>query len=140
MADNHSMITYFISGHIDLEEEEFEKYYRQKIDTALDDGASFVVGDARGADSMAQQYLKQKTEKVTVYHMYEKPLHNYGNFSVCGGFKSHSQKDAAMTKISTKDIAWIRSPDTMKRMLGDKYDLKRKSGTERNLLRRKKQS
>ena len=137
MVDNHKMITYFISGHIDLEDVEFEKHYRQKIDIALSIGASFVVGDARGTDSMAQQYLNQKTEKVKVYHLYKQPLHNYGKFPTCGGFQNHSKKDAAMTDASVADIAWVRSPQTVRKRLGDKYDPKRKSGTEKNLLRRK---
>ncbi len=136
MDSDHLMITYFISGHIDLENVEFEEHYRQKIDNALSNGDSFVVGDARGADSMAQQYLNQKTEKVKVYHLYKQPLHNYGNFSTCGGFQNHSKKDAAMTDASSADIAWVRSPQTVRKRLGDKYDPERKSGTEKNILRR----
>ena len=43
--------TNFVSGHLDLTCAEFDAHYRPAIDKALAAGDSFVVGDARGADS-----------------------------------------------------------------------------------------
>ena len=51
---------YFVSGHLDLSEEEFELHYRKQIDEAIKNEAWFVVGDARGADKMTQAYLQKR--------------------------------------------------------------------------------
>lgn len=74
---------YFISGHLDLTEEEFITHYIPKIDAALQSkqNIAFVVGDARGCDSRAQKYLLNFPWLVTVYHMFESPRNNIGNFN-----------------------------------------------------------
>lgn len=54
----------YISGHLSLTDEEFALHYQPSIDAALSRGESLVVGDARGADTMAQNYLLNKTESV----------------------------------------------------------------------------
>jgi len=114
---------YFISGHLDLTREEFTKHYEPRIRDALAAGASFVVGDARGADSHAQLFLSV-CNRVTVYHMFETPRNNFGlQFRTVGGFKSDRERDEAMTAASTHDIAWVRPG-------------REKSGTAKNLARR----
>jgi len=117
-------ITNFISGHLDLTPAEFNEHYRPQIDNALSKNQGFVVGDARGADTLAQQYILGKTESVVVYHMFESPRNNAG-FSTCGGFQSDKERDEQMTRDSHQDIAWVR--------VGRK-----KSGTQKNLDRRGK--
>lgn len=112
----------FISGHLSLTSEEFEVHYRPQLDEAISRGYSFVVGDARGTDSLAQNYLLGKTDKVTVYHMLENPRNNAG-FPTEGGFKSDEERDSAMTANSDKDIAWVRPG-------------RENSGTQKNLERR----
>jgi hypothetical protein len=130
-------LCYFISGHLDLSETEFQTYYVPPLDAAIASGASFVVGDARGADFMAQQYLKsQHVVNVMVYHMGETPLNNVG-YPTQGKFVNHRDKDAAMTLASTHDIAWVRSEKSQKTLYGKNYR-KRISGTEHNLQRREK--
>ena len=115
---------YFISGHRDILEDEFQKHYEDKIFKAINDGASFVVGDCAGADLMAQKYLKAFNVKdVNVYHLFDEPKHNVG-FPLVGGFQSHSERNRAMTEDTTADIAWVR-------------DGKEKSGTAQNINRRK---
>lgn len=115
---------YFISGHLSLTSKEFDEHYAPKIDDALDNATWFVVGDARGADAMAQAYLHSRgLRNVTVFHMFENPRNNAGDFSVLGGFHSDGQRDAAMTAVSVKDIAWVRSG-------------REESGTALNLKRR----
>ena len=116
------MKVYFISGHLDLTEEEFKEHYQPELDKALSEDAAFVIGDARGTDSLAQMYLKNKTEKVTVYHMFTDPRNNAG-FKMSGGFTSDNSRDRQMTEDSTNDIAWVRPGHE-------------KSGTARNLARR----
>ena len=113
----------FMSGHLDLTQEEFDQYYRPKIDIALELDESFVVGDARGADKLSQDYLLGKSENVVVYHMFDTPRNNAG-FVTKGGFISDNSRDKQMTNDSTKDIAWVREG-------------REKSGTQRNLNRRR---
>jgi hypothetical protein len=116
---------HFISGHLSLTSEEFEAYYRPQIDEAISKGYSFVVGDAKGADFLSQTYLLGKTDKVTVYHMFDTPRNNAG-FSTEGGFESDEQRDSAMTANSDKDIAWVKPG-------------REKSGTQKNLDRREEE-
>lgn len=115
-------ITNFVSGHLDLTQEEFDTYYRPLIDEALARGEEFVVGDARGADSMTQHYLLGKTTAVVVYHMFTSPRNNAG-FKTIGGFETDEARDIQMTADSDRDIAWVRPG-------------RKKSGTQKNLDRR----
>ena len=115
---------YFISGHLDLKPVEFDIRYRPQIDAAIAEGAMFVVGDARGADTMAQRYLKERgVVDVWVYHMLDGPRNNTG-FRTNGGYRSDDDRDAALTRASDRDIAWVRPG-------------REDSGTAKNLARRK---
>ena len=68
------MSVYFISGHLDLSSQEFNLYYKEKIDEAIKNKSHFIVGDAKGTDSIAQSYLNSLQYKdVTVYNMFDKP-------------------------------------------------------------------
>ena len=107
--------TYFISGHLDLTAEEFKAHYEERIARAVRSGARFVVGDARGADSIAQLSLMDLLKddpagmyRVAVYHMLTGPRINHGNFSCRGGFTTDKDRDARMTADSDEDIAWVR--------------------------------
>lgn len=118
---------YFISGHRDLSIEDFYTYYAPLIQRAIDNdhNAYFVVGDYSGADSMAQDYLRDNgAEHVTVYHMFDNPRYiASANFSKCGGFRDDISRDAAMTENSDIDIAVIGKGRWT-------------SGTAQNILRR----
>lgn len=138
--------THFISGHLDLSNEEFNKYYKTNIDNAIINKESFVIGDAKGADSIAQQYLAMNVtnydstllERVTIYHMCDKPRNNYGNFKTNGGFTNDDERDSQMTKDSGNDILWIRSLEEQKKRLGSKFNPNHINGTTKNLIRRQK--
>ena len=118
---------YFISGHRDITQEEFDKYYLEILDKVAEDAsATFVVGDYEGVDFMAQQALAEMVSpnRVTVYHMFDKPRHLASDkFNLKGGYKNDIDRDSAMTRESTDDIAWIRKG-------------KETSGTAQNILRR----
>ena len=120
-----SQQTVFVSGHRDLTPAEFYQHYQAQLDKAIAAGHQFVVGDAPGADAMAQMYLVGRVppERVMVYHAGQQPRHRLGSFITQGGFASQPVKDAAMTAISDYDIAWVRPG-------------KEASGTTRNLARR----
>ena len=118
------MPTFFISGHLSLTEAEFMQHYKPQIDEALADPTSdFVVGDASGADTLAQGYLFATGASVTVFHMFEAPRNNVGNYPTRGGFQSDEDRDSAMTESSDQDIAWVRPG-------------RETSGTAKNLARR----
>ena len=124
---------YFISGPLDLTQDEFNRHYQPLIDNALS-GSSFVIGDAKGADYLAQLYLFTNYD-VTIYHMFDKPRHYIKGIKI-GGFKSDEERDAQMTKDSDADILYIRSPEEMKKRLGKKYNPSYINGTMKNKLRR----
>jgi len=117
--------TYFISGHRDITEEEFIKYYEQTIWEKINEpNSSFILGDCRGVDDRAQTYLKvMGVTDVKVYHMFYEPRHNKG-FELVGGFNSDVERDFQMTKDSDYDIAWVRKG-------------RERSGTNQNIERRR---
>jgi hypothetical protein len=125
-----SVLTYFISGHREITQEEFDAIYVPVINRVLEGAPDcrFVIGDYWGADEMAQNYLldvlELDPERVTVYHMLEKP--RYFNSKVVnfrGGFPTDDARDEAMTEDSNEDIAFVRDPNVL-------------SGTAKNILRR----
>ena len=124
----------FISGHLDLTDEEFAEHYVPRLQAAFHQGSNdlnravFHVGDARGADAMSQEFLHGLGALVVVYHMLATPRNLHGRpYDVVGGFTSDKDRDEAMTKATTEDIAWVRPG-------------REKSGTARNLARRGKVS
>ena len=121
--------TYFISGHRNLTEVEFEFYYTPVISNIVTNNpeANFVIGDSCGCDIMAQNYLIDilgvDPAKITIYCVgtpenFHSKITNFKN-----DFKNHDDKDEAMTKASIEDIAFVR-------------DWKELSGTAQNILRR----
>ena len=130
IIENKYINTYFISGHRDITEQEFEINYKLAIDSVLSTNpdARFVIGDYQGVDIMAQNYLLDQIgigpERVTVYHMFDSPRNkNEKVVNLYGGFKSDEERDSAMTKASAHDIAFVR-------------DHTKISGTATNILRR----
>lgn len=122
-------LTAMISGHLNLTEEEFKEHYEPLLWRAVRSGHAFVVGDAPGADAMAQEFLSQRLRRisVTVYHCarFPSPRNNIGDFPVIAVGDSQTAKDKAMTLASDYDIAWVRPG-------------REDSGTARNLARRQK--
>lgn len=121
---------YFISGHRDFTEKEFNTNYIPKLKEALKDkNYKFVVGDYWGVDEMAQVWLSENIpekehHRVTVYHMFDKPrVCCSDKFLLSGGYKNDIERDSAMTNASNVDIAFIHS---------GRWD----SGTAQNILRR----
>lgn len=141
---------YFISGHRDLSYEDFEEYYIPKIQKIFDwdEYPEFIIGDCDGVDKFAMDYLinnyYQLPFDITIYHMYNSPrntpagksveyysrniedLSKEGIYTVVkfiGGFKSDEERNAAMTKASDSDLAFIKD---------NRWD----SGTAQNIKRR----
>lgn len=98
-----------VSGHTDLTEEEFLKYYKEKIDDYLVQGYSFVVGGADGADKLTQLYLSTYPKvEVTVYDKGSQKNVHCNRFKHVNGFSSYPERDEAMTDASSVDICILR--------------------------------
>lgn len=121
MADETGVA--FVSGHLDLTEDEFARHYAPQIAAAHARGCRFVVGDARGADALFQRHAHALGLAVTVFHMFERPRSNVGEHPTRGGFTTDAARDEAMTAASTFDIGWVRPG-------------RERSGTAKNLARR----
>jgi hypothetical protein len=121
---------YFISGHRDLTDAEFEYYYIPMLMKIINENedACFVIGDCKGCDIMAQNFLVDvagfNPDKISVYCVNNNPEHiNEKITNIVGSFTTHDEKDIAMTNASFKDIAFIRN-------------WKELTGTAQNILRR----
>lgn len=90
----------FVSGHLDLTQEEFDEHYVPLLEDTRDAGCGFVAGDASGCDLMAQRYFVDNRCIVNVYHMFDSPRNNVGEFPTIGGFTSDKERDEAMTAAS----------------------------------------
>lgn len=113
----------FIFGHGDVTEKEFEKYYKFKIDKAVSLNYSFLICDYKGADTLAQDYLKNYN-KVTVFHMFENPRYKANiSWKTIGGFQTDLERDSYGTFNSNYDIYFVRKG-------------REKSGTMNNVKRR----
>ncbi len=123
---------YHISGHLDLTEEQFYTHYVPQIEAAIQEGAAFVVGDAKGADAYAIFYLMSRgffyNGRLTVYHMFDAPRQGEGCTQKVGGFKTDEERDNAMTANSHADIYWLNQSKAKVYV----------SGTYKNVLRRRK--
>lgn len=130
---DNKIYTYFISGHRNITKEEFDNNYAKVLKNIINQPSThnirFIVGDYYGVDIMVQHYLidelKFPPEGICVYHMFDKPrnIHSLITNKI-GGFTSDEERDAAMTKNSDFDIAFVR-------------DHNKWSGTGANILRRK---
>lgn len=142
------MDTAFVSGHTDLSKYEFEIYYIPKLEEAIAKKHNFIVGSALGADRLALEFLVSHKAHVTAYIFEKNPDYYMGALNFCmqhkvdiiTGFTSYNARDKQMTENSTYDIAWVRSIDESKLRYGEKFDVTRVSGTQRNIDRRAKQS
>lgn len=129
---DNKIYTYFISGHRNITKEEFDNNYAKVLKNITNQPSTanvrFIMGDYYGVDIMAQHYLIDKLkfppERICVYHMFDKPrnIHPLIDNRV-GGFTSDEERDAAMTRDSDFDVAFVR-------------DHNKWSGTGANILRR----
>lgn len=129
-SGHRKSVTYFVSGHRNITEDEFERNYKPALEAVVNDvpDCRFVVGDYYGVDIMAQNYLVDvllvEPERITVYHMLEAPRNiNPKIMNTVGGFETDRDRDTAMTLASSYDIAYVR-------------DNTKISGTAENILRR----
>jgi hypothetical protein len=127
----------FVSGPLDISIEEYDSRYYLRVVEAIKKKHHFVIGDGRGCDAFTQQILSNfKYPHVTIFHMFKKPRHlAEKKWKVMGGYRTDIERDEAMTKNSTYDIAVPRTIEEQKKIYGSRYR-PRKSGTQKNLERR----
>jgi hypothetical protein len=138
----------FVSGHVEIEQADFILHYKAELDKAVAEGHHFVIGNAKGVDTLALQYLlvEQKVDPksitVFVFDRYRnqeeiaKLYQEKCKVHTRTGFASYTDRDKAMTLASDYDIAWVRDVETAKKLYGQDWTASKKSGTQLNLERR----
>ena len=109
---------YFVSGHRDLTQEEFDEHYIPLIDKVLkeDIWAEFIVGDWEGCDTIFVEYMisKRSYPDIIVTCVENPRIKPFGDdlFHYCRTYcklcNTYEECDAFMTQESDFDIAWIR--------------------------------
>lgn len=98
---------YFISGHRDITQEEFDANYVPAIEDAIEDAidngqttwedCEFIVGDCKGCDQMAAEYIAKYIEEnmddwdcvpctLTIHHMFSEPRFRVGTKADDGNY------------------------------------------------------
>jgi hypothetical protein len=95
----------------------------------LDKENHFLVGDFRGADTLAMEFLKTSTPNVSIFHVGEKPRYQPDAFKTwvkdwqwIGGFANDSARDRAAIEQCTHFLGLDFNSDEV-----------RKSGTQKNI-------
>ena len=141
--DNSKPICYFVSGHVDVTQQDFDDHYKNElIEATKSKNSRFVMGNAKGIDTMALEFLIEllgpdNLYRITVYHLGKKSHLKDKRIRTIGGFGNHNNKDTAMTNASNKDIAWVRPEEESRILYGSNYNPNRISGTQHNINRRK---
>ena len=120
----------YIFGNGNISFSDFEKYYAQILNQYIDnEEVTFLLGDFRGADTLAMEFLKCRATKVCVYHVGTKPRYlpdkyktKVGSWLILGGFENDEQRDLEAIKNCSHFIA-----------IDFNSDAKRKSGTLKNI-------
>ncbi len=121
----------YVFGNGNLSFEDFLVYYREPL-LALDEQTTeFLVCDFRGVDTLVMELLKQRTRRVQVFHMGERPRYlpdryrtKVSGWELRGGFADDTARDDAALAACTHFLAIDRNSDA-----------RRKSGTQRNIER-----
>lgn len=104
---------YMISGPGDSTKELWEELMKPRIDVAIaEEGSSFLIGDFTGCDAYSRRYLatvlpSNEKDRVTIYHMFNRPRHGASGFQMIGGFENDEERDSAMTRNSDRDITLV---------------------------------
>lgn len=126
----HVIIYIFGNGNLDFQD--FLTNYLKPLQPYLNDkNVSYLLGDFRGADTLAMEMLKTVSVNVTIYHLFDAPRYlpdkyrtKVGAWVTQGGFLTDVERDNAMIKRCTHFLATDFNSSE-----------KRESGTSRNLQR-----
>lgn len=133
----------FVSGHHDLKQEDFDKYYAPKIKNLVenDKNISFVVGFYSGCDIMFLDYIESNfinlnitiyvaTKETHILYLFTnilsdlntRLLDTHNNLRICYR-NTYEDCDKEMSEVSNMDLAFI-------------YSDRENSHTAKNILRR----
>lgn len=120
----------YIFGNGNLTFEQFSTFYLPILQKyATNKQTHFTLCDFRGADTLAMEFLKDKTKNVTVLHVGEQPRYladkyrtKVGAWQIKGGFASDAERDEAALESCTHFLG-----------IDFNSNAKRKSGTLRNI-------
>ena len=137
----------FISGPLDVEPGRFEMYYEPCIQKAIKEGHHFILGPARGTDTIAFNFLRNSGVPASRIRIYLNAKENtlirkeFKKFEEEGGKVvtvkgDHTKRDEVMTRASHYDILRYRTEEESRAFFGPRYR-RRISGTQKNELRRR---
>lgn len=119
----------YVFGNGNLSWEHFQEFYINPLRNFNFSDCEFIIGDFTGADTLMMEYLKNKSEKVTIIHMGEKSRYftnrfrtHSGKWKKIGGFTSDAERDQYGISNCTHFLATDFNSD-------DKV----KSGTSQNI-------
>lgn len=119
----------YVSGNGNLSWENFHQFYLEPLKKLNLSECEFIIGDFSGTDTLMMEFLKDKSEKVMILHIGEKPRYFPNKFrteakewKIIGGFTSDSERDLFGIEYCTHFLA-------------DDFNTneKRKSGTLKNI-------
>ncbi len=137
---------------MNITEDEFNKYWKPHIDQAVSLNHGFHLGDARGADTLARDYLTKinyPTDRVKIFALHKSTIKRSNikfhsgipvvstGFPLKTGFNSIQERDQMLTESSCYDISFVRSSESLMKNLGSKFDPNFLTGTQQNINRRK---
>ncbi|MBB4806966.1 hypothetical protein HNP38_002262 [Chryseobacterium defluvii] len=119
----------YVFGNGNLSWEKFHEFYLDLLKDLDLSECEFIMGDFSGTDTMMMEYLKDKSENVTIVHIGERPRYFVNTFrtkaqswKTLGAFKSDSDRDNYAISNCTHFLA-----------VDFNSDEKRKSGTLKNI-------
>jgi len=119
----------YVSGNGNLSWENFHHFYIEPLKKLDLSDCEFIIGDFSGTDTLMMEFLKNKTENVTILHVGKRPRYFANSFQtkakkwkIIGGFNSDYERDQFGIELCTHFLA-----------IDFNGDEKRKSGTLKNI-------
>ncbi len=70
----------YVSGNGNVSWEKFQQFYIEPLKKFNLDECEFIIGDFSGTDTLMMEFLKDKTEKVTILHVGKRPRYFANSF------------------------------------------------------------
>jgi hypothetical protein len=129
IVENDTMNIY-IFGNGNISFTDYKIHYEQILNRYLNKvNVSFIVCDFKGVDTLTMEVLKCTSDKVSIYHVSDKPRYlpdkfktKVSSWKILGSFENDEQRDLEAIKNCTHFIATDFNSDN-----------NRKSGTQKNI-------
>lgn len=102
----------FVFGNGNISWEDFDEFYINPIKDLDIFQCEFIICEFTGVDTLMMEFLKNKSEKVTILHIGERPRYfaskfrTYSrNWKIIGGFNSDSERDNHAISLCTHFLA-----------------------------------